>query len=504
MSMQDYLNELTNRRTWIESSEKRANKMVKNSQLTARDRVFHLLDDYSFVEMGAFVKPRNTDYNLKVMDTPADGVITGYGTINGKLVYVYAQDAAVVSGALGEMHAEKIVRVYEQALKVGAPVIGLLDSVGMRLQEGLMALQGYGKIFAKQSAASGVILQISALFGTCGGGAAMLPSLSDFVLMTKENASYFLNSANALLGSNKVESTLSDAAFHHQKTGLCDLVYDNDKDLIEGLRNLVSLFPSNHLEEALLECTDDLNRLTTRGLEACEKDFDMNLLVQEVFDEGSSLVLKAAYGTDVITAIGSLGGHIVGIIANDATKAEGRLTLEGAKKISEFVTKLDAFSIPIITFVDLVGYSATLNEEASGQARVVAKMISAFSSATVPKICLVTGQAMGAAFVAMNSKTLGADVVYAYPNATIMTMDPEHAVKIMYASEVKAMTISKAQLAQEISAYKAKYQGPYEAASLGLVDDIIDPAATRKRLIAACEMLYSKYIQNSDRKHLSI
>lgn len=505
MSMQDYLNELTDRRTAIEAggSEASKQKIKQAGNMTARERISSLFDEGSFVEMGAFVKPRNTDFNMQSVDAVADGVVTGYGTVSGRLVYVYSQDAAVLGGALGEMHAKKIVDIYDMAMKVGAPIVGLLDSAGMRLQEATDALNGFGQIFVKQSLASGVIPQITAVLGTCGGLGSMLPSLSDFVLMRKENSALYLNSANTLDETLKATEVIGSSDFHAVNAGIIDKVCDSDADVLTGIRQLVELLPGNNQDGTPVDgMTDDLNRIIPEFNLDTPDGFDGVAAVNAVADAGSAVILKDTYGSDVVTALAKVGGMTVALIANDGTKG-GRLSLEGSKKIAELVNKVDAFGIPVVTLVDVEGYSASLGEETAGQTREVAKMISSFAGASVPKVTVLVGRAVGSAYVAMNSKHIGADFVFAWPSAKVAVMDTEMAVKIMYSEEIEASEVGGTVLADKMAEYEVN-TSVYTAAAHGYIDDIIEPAATRKRLIAALDMLYTKYTMTPDRKHRSV
>lgn len=506
MRMQDYLNELANRRTKIESGGT-TNKVKQVDTLSARERILTLLDEYSFVEIGAFVKPRTTDYNMQEVEAPADGVVTGYGLIEGRLVYVYSQDVTVLGGALGEMHGRKITNIYDLALKVGAPIIGLLDSAGVRLQESVDALEAFGQIFVKQSLASGVIPQISAVMGTCGGSASVLPSLSDFTFMTSENSALFLNSANTLDETLDITDIISDSNFHASKAGVIDCVCDNESVLLQKIRTLIELLPANNQEEApstIVSDEDDFNRLIPEFNQIVEEGLDGRNAINLLVDHHSFFELKEHYGPDVVIGLCKLGGMSVGIIANQAYNQEARLSLEGCQKIKEFVNCLDAFSIPVITLVDVIGFEATLEGEVAGQSKYTGKMISAFANATIPKISVLTNRGIGLAYVALNSKHIGADIVYAWPSAKVSIMEAEPAVRIIYSEEIEQSEVAKTFINEKTALYTEAHMSPYHAASRGYIDDIIEPIATRKRLIAALEMLFTKSSTNPDRKHRSV
>jgi len=487
MSMQQDLEKLTNRRS------------------TARDRIDLLLDQQSFVEIGAYIKPRQTDYNMTTIEAPADGVVTGYGTIEGRLIYVFSQDLSVIGGSLGEMHAKKIVALYDLAIKTGAPIIGLLDSAGMRLQEGTDALEGYGQIFIKQSMASGVIPQIMAIVGTCGGSGAFFPSLADFTFMKKEASSLYLNSANTLDHTKVSNDTLSGSAFHAKESGMIDVVRDDETQLLASIRTFVELLPSNNKEEAPYGRTgDDLNRLISSVSTDISKGLDGRTALSAIADVGTFMELKPEYGKDITLGLGKLGNMTVGLIASQASEGDGRISLQGCEKIAEFVSKLDAFGIPLVTLVDVVGYATSLEETKAGQSKYVAKMMSNFIHATVPKVCVLANRAIGSAYVAFNSKHIGADFVFAWPEAKVSYMDAEPAVRIMYAKEIEASTVASDVIKEKIKLYKEEQMSPYKAAGRGYIDDIIEPAATRKRLIATLEMLYTKYTVSPERKHRSV
>lgn len=507
MSIQEKINDLTNRRSQIEQGGGNAgiDKIHADGKLTARERIGLLLDTNTFVEVGAFIKQRTTDFNLSVKEAPADGVVTGYGAINGKLVYVYSQDSTVIGGALGEMHAKKIVSIYDMALKVGAPVIAIIDTAGLRLQEATDALEGFGAIFLKQSLASGVIPQITAILGNCGGGAAIVPSLSDFTFMTTKNTNLFVNSPNALDDKSASFEKYASANFHAEKTGIVDFVCETESECFSAMRNLVDLLPSNNLEESpLFETTDDVNRMTTElGLMANIIDQGVNAkaIVSSIADNNSMVEVKAAFACEVVTALVRMNGSTVGIIANNTVGNDGKLTSFGCKKMVSFVKVCDAFNIPLITITDVAGFSASVAEEKAGLSKAIAKMTYSFATATVPKINLIVNRAYGSAYVSQNSKHIGADLVFAWPTATVSVMDATSAVKIMYAEEIEASSVADEVITEKTGTYNSMQASPYAAASRGYIDDIIDPSSTRKRLIAALEMLFTKHVVGPEKKH---
>ena len=484
--------------------------MSNLKQLSARERINLLLDGNSFVEIGAFVHARSTDFNMTSIETPADGVITGYGLVDGSLVYVYSQDASVMNGAIGEMHAKKISKIYELALKVGAPVIGLVDCAGMRLQEATDALNAFGELYFKQTMASGVIPQITAVFGTCGGGVAMIPALTDFTFMTKENARLFVNTPNALDNNEISKCDTSSCSYQSSVCGAVDYAGESEEDVLSKIRALISLLPANCDDDCdYADCVDDLNR-ENPALAAVK---DTAYILSDISDQHQFFEVKADFAKEMVTGFIKLNGMTVGAVANrseflgeDGTvesAADSVLTTDGARKAADFVNFCDAFSIPVLTLVNVEGYKATMEEEKT-IARASAKLTYAFANATVPKVTVVIDKAFGSAYLAMNSRHIGADVVYAYPTAQIGMMNAASAVKIMYADEISASANAQSLIAEKAAAYEQLQNSPVSAATRGYVDDIIEPAATRKRVIAAFEMLYTKREDRPDKKHGTI
>lgn len=474
--------------------------MNTTAQLSARERINSLLDDNSFVEVGALITRRSTDFNLQQKEAPADGVITGYGVIDGNLVYVYCQDKSILNGTIGEMHAKKIAHIYDLALKVGAPVIGIIDCAGLRLQEATDALNGFGEIYLKQTLASGVIPQITAVLGTCGGGAAVLTSLSDFSFMTKSNAKLFVNSPNAL-ESNYTSKLDTASADFQAKAGTVDFVLEDDSAVLTKIRELVTVLPSNNEDDASYdECEDDLNRLVPEitGFIA-----DSAAALRAVSDNNYFLEVKAEYAKEMVTGFIRLNGMTVGAIANrteilDAEgkvseKFDGTLTTAGCYKAEKFVQICDSYNIPVLTLTNVTGYKATVNEEKSiGIA--TAKLTYAFANATVPKVNVIVGKAYGSAYLTMNSKHIGADLVLAVEGAEIGMMDAKLAAQIMYDKEPEVVEAKASEYAELQSSAVA-------AAKRGYVDSIIDAAATRKHLIYAYEMLFTKRESRPSKKH---
>ncbi|MCR5107928.1 MAG: carboxyl transferase [Lachnospiraceae bacterium] len=469
---------------------------------TARERINSLLDENSFVEIGALVTARATDFNMDPKAAASDGVITGYGLINDKVVYVYSQDTSVMGGSIGEMHAKKIVGLYRLAMKVGAPVIGLVDSTGLRLQEATDALNAFGRIYKAQSMASGVIPQITAVFGNCGGGLAIVSSLSDITVMEK-SAKLFVNSPNALEGNYEAKCDSASADFQSSESGLCDLVCEGS-EIFDTLRELVTLLPDNNEDTASLECNDDLNRLTEDFSDCTD---DPAVALSRIADDQMFCELKASYAKEMVTGLLRLDGLTVGAVANrcavfsedgeTSEKFDSLLTADGAEKAADFVNFCDAFNIPVLSLTNATGFKATFENEKK-IARAAAKLTYAFANATVPKINLITQKAYGSAYAIMNSKAIGADLTIALENASIGMMDPEAAARIMYAD-------ADPDTVKEKAGEYGKLQNSIDsAARRGYVDQIIDGADARKYLIGAFEMLYTKSEDRPYKKHGSI
>lgn len=468
----------------------------------ASQRIAALLDDNSFVEIGGLVTARATDFNLKPNETPSDGCITGYGVINGNLVYVYSQDASVLNGTIGEMHAKKITNLYDLAMKTGAPVIGLIESAGLRLQEATDALAAFGEIYLKQTMASGVIPQITAVFGTCGGGLGLFPTMTDFTFMEEKNAKLFVNAPNALDGNVITKCDSSSAKFQAEESGIVDVVAD-EATILEKVRELVSFLPANNEDDAsfLEDCTDDLNRVNPE-IAGCVGDTSVALSI--LADDNIFFEVKSGYAKNMVTGFLRLDGVTVGAVANRseicdeegkvAEKLDAVLTAEGCEKAAEFVNFCDAFGIPVLTLTNVKGYEATLASEKT-IAKAAAKLTYAFANATVPKVNVVIGKALGTAYVVMNSKAIGADITMAWPDAQIGAMDGKLAAKIMYDGQGADVINEKA------AEYEALTLNVTSAAKRGYVDQIVNAADTRKYVIGAFEMLFTKSEDRPAKKH---
>lgn len=475
--------------------------MSTNNQSLAMQRIAKLVDENSFMEIGSLVTARSTDFNLTAKETPSDGVITGHGLVNGNLVFVYSQDSSVLNGTIGEMHAKKIAGIYDMAMKMGAPVIGFIDCGGVRLQESVDALDGFGQIYAKEVAASGVIPQISAVFGNCGGGLAVVPALSDFAFMEAKNGKMFMNSPDAVAGNRAEVCDTSNACFQSEENGCIDGIGTED-EIIAQIRELVSILPENNEGDVYVcDCEDDLNRVC-ENLEASKKD--PRLVLAEIADDHVFFETKAGYAKDMVTGFIQLNGMTVGAVANCSARydAEGNeaetfdaaLSHKGCNKAADFVQFCDAFTIPVLTLTNVNGFKACMCNE-KNLAKAMARMTYAFSNATCPKVNLITGEAYGSAYVSMNSKSVGADLVYAWNSAKVGMMDSNLAAKVMYPAA------DATELAEKAKEYDELQSSVISAARRGYVDLVMDPVDTRKYLIAAFEMLYTKYVDVPDKKH---
>lgn len=468
---------------------------------SASRRIATLLDEGSFVEIGGAVTARSTTFNLQEKAAPSDGVITGYGVIDGNLVYVYSQDADVLGGALGEMHAKKIARIYDMAMKMGAPVIGLIDCAGLRLQEATDALEAFGSLYHKQALASGVIPQVTAIFGMCGGGLAVVPGLTDFTFMEAKDGKLFVNSPNALEGNEISKCNTASAEYQSKTAGLVDGI-GAEAEILGQIRDLVCMLPANNEDDmSYEECTDDLNRICADIANASE---DTAIALAQIADNQILVETKKDYAKEMVTGFIRLNGMTVGVVANRSkvynaeaeveAEFDSVLTVDGCKKATDFVNFCDAFSIPVLTLTNVTGFAATVESE-KNMASAVAKLTYAFANATVPKVNVIVGKAFGSAYVSMNSKSIGADLVYAWPTAEIGMMDAKLAAQIMYA-DADAETLN-----EKAAEYKELQSSSNSAAARGYVDAIIEPADTRKYVIGAFEMLFTKREDRPAKKH---
>ncbi|MCR5626958.1 MAG: carboxyl transferase [Lachnospiraceae bacterium] len=464
---------------------------------SAGKRILSLLDENSFVEIGAGVLARNTDFSTEKTDAPGDGVITGYGAIDDALVYVYSQDASVLGGSIGEMHAKKILRLYDLASKTGSPVIGLIDSTGLRINESTDALFALGKLYKRQTQLSGVVPQITAVFGNAGGGLAVLAGLSDFTFVEGKKGKLFISSPDSIKGNYEEKLDTASGAFQ-ASVGAVDVVEDDENTLISRIRELITFLPVNFETEAYIgDSEDDLNRAAS-DMANCKED--TLLALQRIADDNNFFETKSAYGKNMVCGFMRLNGATVGAVANRAAntasdeKFDNVLNMQGSYKAAQFVKFCDAFNIPILTLTNVKGY-CNCEHAARGLAHAVSNMVAAFAGATVPRVNVIIGEAYGSASLAMNSIATGCDVTYAWKDAKIAAIDAKHAAEILLDGKEMSEINKKAEEYDKVQASAAS------AAARGYVDTVIDPADTRKYVIGAFEMLYSKDLAVIDKKH---
>ncbi len=514
MSIDPKILELRRRRAEAQlgGGQKRIDQQHAKGKLTARERVDLLLDEGSFQELGGFVTPRTTGFGADKQIYYGDGVVTGYGTINGRLVYVFSQDFTVFGGSLGEAHAEKICRLMDLALKNGAPLIGLNDSGGARIQEGVVSLGGYADIFLRNVMASGVIPQISAVMGPCAGGAVYSPAMTDFILMVQDTSYMFVTGPDVVktvTHENVTFEELGGALVHNEKSGVAHFAAANEEQCLALIRKLLAYLPQNNLEEPpLLKTTDDPLRadetLDTLVPDSPTKPYDMKEIIQRVVDDGEFLEVHEHYAQNIIVGFARLNGRAVGIIAQQPMVLAGCLDINASVKGARFVRFCDCFNIPLITFEDVPGFLPGVGQEHGGIIRHGAKLLYAYCEATVPKLTVITRKAYGGAYDVMSSKHIRGDVNLAWPSAEIAVMGPEGAVNILYREELAQAADPEALRQKLVAEYRDHFANPYIAAGRGYVDDVIEPHQTRAKLIAGLEMLQNKRDQNPPKKHGNI
>ena len=484
--------------------EARIEKQHAKGKMTARERIEMFFDEGTFVELDQFVTHRCTNFGMEKKSLPGEGVVTGYGTVNGRLVYAFAQDFTVEGGSLGEMHAAKICKVLDLSLKMGAPVIGINDSGGARIQEAVDALGGYGKIFLKNTLASGVVPQISVIMGPCAGGAVYSPALTDFIYMVKNTSQMFITGPAVIKSVTAEEVTaeqLGGAMTHNATSGVAHFAAENEADCIEQIRYLLSFLPSNNLEDApVVETNDDSSRMD-EGLNTLLPDnpnmpYDMKDVITSLVDDGEFYEVHEHYAKNIITCFARFGGKSVGIIANQPAVMAGCLDVNASDKSARFIRFCDAFNIPIVNLVDVPGFLPGTDQEYGGIIRHGAKMLYAYSEATVPKITVITRKAYGGSYLAMCSQDLGADQVFAWPTAEIAVMGPAGAANIIFRKDPN--------VAEKTAEYIEEFATPYKAAERGFVDMVIEPMETRPRIITALNMLASKREARPAKKHGNI
>ncbi len=481
----------------------------KRGRLTARERIELLLDRGSFREVDAFVVHRTNDFGLDQQKFLGDSVVTGWGTVDGRLVYVFSQDFTVFGGSLGEVHAEKIVKIMDMAMRNGAPVIGLNDLGGARIQEGVVSLGGYADIFLRNTLASGVIPQISVIMGPCAGGAVYSPALTDFVIMVRKSSYMFITGPEVVKAVTHEEVSfegLGGADVHAELSGVSHMSVDSEADALYLVRKMLAYMPQNNLEDPpFILSDDDLLRMDER-LDSIipddpSKPYDMKEVIRLVVDNGQFLEIQEAYAQNIVIGFARLGGHSVGIVANQPAVQAGVLDIKSSEKAARFVRFCDAFNIPLVTFEDVPGFLPGTAQEHQGIIRSGAKLLYAYCEATVPKLTVVTRKAYGGAYDVMSSKHIRGDLNLAWPTAEIAVMGPDGAVNIVFRKELSQSADPAARKAELVEEYRRKFANPYVAAGRGYIDDVIEPRETRSRLINALEMLANKRDSNPPKKH---
>lgn len=514
MATMDKINDLYARKqkAALGGGEERIKKQHEAGKKTARERIQMLLDPDSFVEIDAFVETRSTEFDMPRKKALGDGVVTGYGTVNGRLVFVASQDFTVIGGSLGEMHAKKITKVMDMAMKMGAPFISINDSGGARIEEGIDALSGFGEIFYRNTVASGVIPQISVIMGPCAGGAVYSPAITDFIFMVEKTSQMFITGPQvikAVTGEDVTFEELGGAETHNTLSGVAHFKCAGEEECMKSIRRLLSFLPDNNLSDSeLVNTNDDINRvipeLNNIIPDDANKPYDMKQIITSVVDNSDFLEVQEGFAKNIIIGFGRINGRTVGIIANQPKVNAGALDVDSSDKAARFVRFCDAFNIPIVTFTDVPGYLPGVKQEHNGIIRHGAKLLYAFSEATVPKINVIVRKAYGGAYIAMNSKHLGADLVFAWPTAEIAVMGPDGAANIIFKKDIAQADDPIKFREEKIQEYRDKFSNPYVAAARGYVDDVIEPAKTRIHLASALEMLVGKRETRPAKRHGNI
>ncbi|WP_456414753.1 acyl-CoA carboxylase subunit beta [Oceanithermus profundus] len=511
--MEELIAELEERRKQVQEGggPERIEKQHKQGKLTARERIEKLLDPGSFVELGTFVEHLDTEM-MKGVKAPGEGVVTGYGTIDGRTVFVFSQDFTVLGGSLGKMHGRKIAQTMDMAVKVGAPIVGLNDSAGARIQEGVDSLSGYGEVFYRNAVYSGVVPQISAILGPCAGGAVYSPAITDFVLMSRGSSYMFITGPEVIKTVTREEVSfeeLGGADVHAKKSGVAHLEGENEEEVLALIRKILSFLPSSAKEKPPHRPTDDPeDRTAPELLDMVNPDprrpYNMHEVIRTLVDEGDFLEIHPGWARNIIVGLARLGGRPVGIVANNPRFMAGALDIDAADKAARFIRTMDAFNLPIVTFVDVTGFLPGVAQEHGGIIRHGAKMLYAYAEATVPKITLITRKAYGGAYLAMNSRDMGADVVLAWPTAAVAVMGAEGAANIVFRREIQQSPNPEATRAEKIKEYKERFDNPWIAAGRGYIDDVIPPETTRRHLIRHLRMLEDKHEERPWKKHGNI
>jgi len=511
LSIDELMKNLKEREDKVKASggEKRVKAQHEKGKLTARERIDLLLDKDSFVELDLLVEHRCSNFGMDKMEAPGEGVVTGYGTIDGRLIYIFAQDFTVIGGSLGEMHAKKICKVMDMAMKMGAPCIGINDSGGARIQEGVDSLSGYGQLFYRNTIASGVIPQISIIVGPAAGGAVYSPAIMDFVFMVKNIGIMHITGPEvikAVTGEVVTSEKLGGAMTHNRESGVAHFAAENEEEVYQMVRKMIGYLPSNNMETPpSIECKDDPNRMEEALLNIVPTDpnkpYEMKDVIKLIVDDGDFFESHRYYATNMLTGFARLNGQSIGIIANQPKILAGCLDINASDKAARFVRFCDAFNIPILTLVDVPGFLPGSAQEYGGIIRHGAKLLYAYSEATVPKITLIVRKSYGGAYLAMCSKDLRADQVIAWPTAEIAVMGSQGAANIIFRKEIAKADNPEKVRQEKIDEFQLKFSNPYEAAKRGYVDMVIDPRETRPRLITTFEMLSTKRETRPAKKH---
>ncbi len=495
--------------------QKRVEAQKKKGKLTARERIDILLDKKSFEEFDMFMQHRSTEFGLDEKEKPyGDGVVTGHGTIGGRQVFVYAQDFTVMGGSFSEVQAKKICKIMDMAVQVGAPIIGINDSGGARIQESVDSLAGYGEVFYRNVMSSGVVPQISCILGPCAGGAVYSPAITDFILMTKENSYMFVTGpkvVKTVTQENVTMDELGGGMVHSGKSGVAHFLAENDEEALLTVRKLLSYLPQNNVDDPpRVECKDPIEkmdeRLNTVIPDSANKPYEMKKIISLIVDNGEFLEVQPYFAQNIITSFANMNGQSVGIIANEPNYLAGVLDINASTKAARFIRFCDAFNIPIITFVDVPGFMPGTGQEHNGIIRNGAKLLYAYAEATVPKINITTRKSYGGAYIVMSSKHLRGDINYAWPSAEIAVMGAKGAVEILYGKELQQKSPEEAKkiMEEKVNEYEEKFSNPYFVASRGYIDAVIEPKTTRFRIIRALEALSNKKSQIPPKKHGNI
>ncbi|MBD7935958.1 MULTISPECIES: acyl-CoA carboxylase subunit beta [Cytobacillus] len=504
------INELYDRRREVElgGGDERIEKQHEKGKLTARERIALLVDAGTFVELNPFIEHRSNDFGLDKQKGPGDGVITGYGKVNGRPIFLFSQDFTVFGGALGEMHAKKIVNVMDLAAENGAPFIGLNDSGGARIQEGVVSLDGYGQIFYRNSIYSGVIPQISVILGPCAGGAVYSPAITDFVFMVEKTSQMFITGPKVIetvTGEKITAEDLGGANVHNTISGNAHFKGKTEEEVIAQVRDLLSYLPQNNEERPPRKEDESTNDYRPDLTDIIPFDairpYDVRKVIDQVVDADSFLEVQPDFAKNIVVGLARIKGESIGLVCNQPKVMAGGLDIDSSDKAARFIRFCDSFNIPLVTFEDVTGFFPGIKQEHGGIIRHGAKILYAYSEATVPKLTVILRKAFGGAYVALNSKSIGADLVFAWPNAEVAVMGPQGAANIIFAKEIATSEHPEQTRAQKIEEYREKFANPYVAASRGMVDDVIDPRETRIKIIQALDMLKNKKETRPFKKH---